>query len=190
MKTLSTTLLVAMLGLTSAYATYAADAAPVAPPPPDAHKNWTPPTAKIYGQKLADQVMKEHPELVSVTFHGVPPGAAPDTYTMFAAASMYAGSYKDRIGDADDPDDIPISKLGITEVDPRWHRPNDIVQKFVVMLPLRDVSGNNIGELVLAYKNDASHTKTEQQFYVAATHLRDVMSKEIPTFGTLFLPAK
>jgi hypothetical protein len=39
--------------------------------------------------------MAAHPELLSVTFHGVPPGQT-DTYTMFA------GSYPDRIGNADD----------------------------------------------------------------------------------------
>ena len=81
-------------------------------------KNWTPPPHKIYAQKLADEIMASHPELISVTFHGVPPGQA-DAYTMFA------GSFPDRIGNADDPDDIDISKKGITIGDPRWHRPND-----------------------------------------------------------------
>ena len=188
MKTLYATVLIAALGATSA-AAYADNAMHV-PPPPDAHKNWTAPAEKIYAQKLAEQIMKQHPELVSVTFHGVPPGAAPDTYTMFAAGSIYAGNYSDRIGDADDPDDTPISKLGVTEVDPRWHRPNDIIQKFVIMEPLRDMAGNNVGELVVAFKNDAAHTKTEQQFYTSATHIRDVLAKQIPTFGALFLAAK
>lgn len=181
MKTLTKTLLVAMLGLASASAVYAADAAPAAP---EAHqKNWTPPADRIYAQKLSDQIMKQHPELLSVTFHGVPPGMT-DAYTMFA------GSYHDRIGNADDPDDIDISKKGITIVDPRWHRPNDTVQKFVMMLPLRDANGNNVGEIVLAYKNDAAHTKTETQFFLASTHLRDALAKQIPTFGSLFEPAK
>ena len=77
-----------------------------------AEKNWTLPTHKIYAQQLADETMRANPELLSVTLHGVPPGMH-DAYTMFA------GSYLDRIGNADDPDDIDISKKGITIVDPR-----------------------------------------------------------------------
>ena len=108
----------------------------IAPPgrAEDHPKNWTPPAKSIYAQKLSDEIMAAHPELLSVTFHGVPPGQT-DTYTMFA------GSYPERIGNADDPDDIDISKKGITIVDPRWHRPNDTVRKFVMMLPLRDAKG-------------------------------------------------
>src|SRR5437879_2090339 len=70
-------------------------------------KNWTAPAQKIYGEKLAEQAMKKHQELLSITLHGVPPGEK-DVYTMFA------GSYLDRIGNADDPDDIDVIKKGIT----------------------------------------------------------------------------
>jgi|SRR5581483_8193715 len=52
--------------------------------------------AKIYAQALSDQFMAQHPELLSVTFHGTPPGD-PGVYTMFA------GSYPERIGNPDDP---------------------------------------------------------------------------------------
>ena len=79
-------------------------------------KNWTPPPGKLYVQTLTDQIMKAHPELISVTFHGTPPGAAPKTYTMFG------GSYLDRIGNPDDPDDILVDETGVTILDPRWHR--------------------------------------------------------------------
>ena len=37
-------------------------------------KNWTAPGYRIYAQALADEIMKAHPELLSITFHGVPPG--------------------------------------------------------------------------------------------------------------------
>jgi hypothetical protein len=149
----------------------------------DHPKNWTAPAKPIYAQKLSDEIMAAHPELLSVTFHGVPPGRT-DTYTMFA------GSYPDRIGNADDPDDIDISKKGITIVDPRWHRPNDTVRKFVMMLPLRDAGGNNIGELVLAYKNPQPAPKNEQDFFLASTALRDALMKKISSYGALFEPAR
>jgi hypothetical protein len=150
-------------------------------------KNWTPPAEKIYAQRLADEIMAHHPELISVTFHGVPPGMQ-DAYTMFA------GSFPDRIGNADDPDDVDISKKGITIVDPRWHRPNDTVMKFVVMLPLRDAAGSNLGELVLAYKNPphavTTDSKYERHFFLAAVRLRDALERKIPSYGALFAPAR
>src|SRR5882757_4529923 len=149
---------------------------------PEHPKNWTAPAAKIYAQKLVDEIMATHAELISTTLHGVPPGQT-DTYTMFA------GSFPDRIGNADDPDDIDISKKGITILDPRWHRTNDTVKKFVMMLPLRDATGGNVGEIVIAYKN-ADSGKTEKDFFLASTHLRDGLMKKIPSYAALFAPAK
>src|SRR5713101_8038545 len=136
-------------------------------------KNWTAPATKIYAQALSDEIMAKHPELISVTFHGVPPGLD-KVYTMFA------GSFPERIGNPDDPDDIDVITKGITIVDPRWHRPNDSVKKFVMMLPLRDAAGANIGLLVLAYKNPPNNGKSETDFFVAASALRDKLKKQIP----------
>jgi len=146
-------------------------------------KNWTAPTQKIQAQVLSDEIMAAHPELISITFHGVPPGLS-KVYTMFA------GSYPERIGNPDDPDDVMIIEIGITILDPRWHRTNDTVKKFVMMLPLRDASGENVGEIVIAYKNPADSGKTEKDFFLAATHLRDRLMKKIPTYAALFEPAR
>jgi hypothetical protein len=167
----------ATLGTTPLWAQTAA--APAAP-----SKNWTPPTYKIYAQILADEIKAKHPELISITFHGVPPGAAPKTYT------MYAGSYPDRIGNPDDPDDVMIIETGITILDPRWHRTKDPIKKYVPMLPLRDAAGENIGLLVLAYKNPADDHKTDLDFLKAATDLRDTLQTKIPSHKALFDPAK
>jgi hypothetical protein len=157
-------------------------AVPAAPGAAQRAKNWNPPATKIYAQALSDQIMAEHPELISVTFHGVPPGAD-KVYTMFA------GSFPDRIGNPDDPDDIEVITKGITIVDPRWRRVNDPVKKFVMMLPLRDASGENVGLLVLAYKNPPDSGKGEKDFFLAATALRDALQARIPSYGRLFEPA-
>jgi hypothetical protein len=146
-------------------------------------KNWASPAKKIYAQKLSDEIMAAHPDLLSVTFHGVPPGQT-EVYTMFA------GSYPDRIGNADDPDDIDISKKGITIMDPRWHRPNDTVKKFVMMLPLRDSNGTNVGEIVIAYKNPPGTKKAERDFFVDAIDLRDGLMQRIGSYAALFEAAK
>jgi hypothetical protein len=147
-----------------------------------AKKNWTPPPHKIYAQVLSDETMAHHPELLSVTFHGVPPGEH-DIYT------MYAGSYPERIGNPDDPDDIDVSKKGITIIDPRWRRTNDTVKKFVVLEPLRDKTGENIGLIVYAFKTDAG-AKGERKYTAAAMDLRDALQAKIPSYAALFEPAK
>ena len=153
-----------------------------------AEKNWTPPAHKIQAQVLSDQIMAAHPELLSITFHSVPPGLA-KVYTMFA------GSYPDRIGNADDPDDVMIIELGITILDTRWHRLKDPAKKFVMMMPLRDASGENCGLLVAAYKNpdfapNGSNAKLEAEFFAKGTKLRDDLQKQIPSYAGLFVPAK
>jgi hypothetical protein len=153
-----------------------------------AERNWTPPAYKMKAQVLAEQIMAAHPELISITFHGVPPGLS-KVYTMFA------GSYVDRIGNADDPDDIMIIELGITILDPRWHRLKDPAKKFVMMMPLRDASGEDIGLLVAAYKNpdfspNGSNAKLEAEYFAKGTKLRDELQKSIPSYAGLFEAAK
>ncbi len=157
---------------------------PVTAPPPAPSKIWTSPPGKLYVQILTDRIMAAHPELLSVTFHGVPPGAAPKTYTMFG------GSYLDRIGNPDDPDDIMVIETGVTILDPRWHRTKDVVRKFVVQTPLRNAAGENIGLIVLAYKNPDKSGKTDKDFFAAGTQLRDDLEKDIPSFAALFEPRK
>ncbi|MFI5336165.1 MAG: hypothetical protein ACHQ5A_05255 [Opitutales bacterium] len=146
-------------------------------------KNWTPPAYKMYAQVLSEQIMASHPELLSVTFHGVPPGLS-KVYTMFA------GSYVDRIGNPDDPDDVMITELGITIVDSRWHRTKDAVRKFVMMMPLRDASGESVGLLVLAYKNPVNSGRGEREYFVMGCDLRDALQKQIPSYAALYEPAK
>jgi hypothetical protein len=144
------------------------------------HKNWHAPAGRLYVQSLTDKVMAGHPELISVTFHGVPPDAPPKTYTMFG------GSYPERIGNPDDPDDIMVIETGVTILDPRWHRTKDTVRKFVVQTPLRDSAGENVGLLVLAYKNPADGRIDEGTFLKMALGLRDDLAKLIPSYAELF----
>lgn len=144
-------------------------------------KNWTPPAGKMYAQTLVEHIMSHHPELISATLHGVPPG-------MDKVYTMFAGSYVDRIGNADDPDDIMVIQHGITILDPRWHRPNDPVRKYVVQLPLRDASGEDVGLLVLAFHRD--DRKGDLDYLAAANRIRDALAKRIPGYDALFQPAR
>ena len=171
-----------LIAIVFALSSASAVSAQTPPPAPPKAKNWTAPAQKIYAQVLSDQIMAKHPELISVTFHGVPPGLD-KVYTMFA------GSFPERIGNPDDPDDIDVITKGITIVDPRWNKA-DPVKKFVMMLPLRDASGGHIGLLVLAYKKPSDSKKTETEFFIASTALRDGLKKKIPSYADLFKPAK
>lgn len=169
-----------LLAVSAAAALWLGAASATAQTPPA--KNWTPPAHKIYAQKLSDEIMAAHPELQSVTFHGVPPGMK-EVYTMFA------GSYPERIGNVDDPDDIDVMKKGITIVDPRWHRPKDTVKRFVVQEPLRDKSGENVGLIVYAFKT-ANGSKGERYYTDAAFKMRDDLQAKVPSYAALFEPAK
>ncbi len=148
-----------------------------------AEKNWTPPSHRIYAQKLSDDTMRANPDLLSMTIHGVPPGMT-NVYTMFA------GSYPDRIGNPDDPDDIDVSKKGITIVDPRWNRTNDTSPKFVMLLPMRNRAGENIGLVVYAFKVPARSNKYERTLYMRALGLRDQLAQRITTYESLFTEVK
>ncbi len=144
-------------------------------------RNWTPPAYRIYAQVLSDDIMAHHPELWSVTFHGVPPG-------MDKVYTMFAGSYPDRIGNPDDPDDVDVIVKGITSVDPRWHR-HDAFGKFVLQMPLRDRSGENIGLLVLAYRIGPEMHMSERDYFAAGTMLRDQLESRIADYASLFARA-
>src|ERR1700681_62606 len=185
MKTLRRIMLAAALGTSVPLAATAAMAADAAPSAPQKAKNWTAPAAKIYAQALSDEIMAKHPELISGTFHCVPPGLS-KVYTMFA------GSFPDRIGNPDDPDDIDVTTKGITIVDPRWHRTNDTDKKFVVLMPMRDKSGENVGLVVYAFKNpkNPSTSATEKEYLAKSMALRDSLAKQIPSYKALFDPAK
>nr|WP_295661975.1 hypothetical protein [Polymorphobacter sp.] len=142
-------------------------------------KNWTPPKFTTYAQTLADATMRDHPELLSMTFHGVPPG-------MDKVYTMFAGSYPDRVGNPDDPDDVDVIVKGITVVDPRWHRTKDVAPKFVVQLPLRDVTGQNVGLIVYAFRVPVESNAGERDYYIKALDLRDALAKRIPSYAALF----
>jgi hypothetical protein len=101
---------------------------------------------------------------------------------------MFAGSFPERIGNACDPDDVDVILKGITILDPRWRRTNDPVKKFVILTPLRDAKGENIGLLVLAYKNDGINAKTDDAFYAAGTKLGLEIQSQISSFAELFAP--
>ena len=165
-------LCVAAVGVVAALSGGAASAQPKA-------KNWAPPPFKMYGQKLCDEVMAAHPEILSITLHGVPPGLK-EVYTMFA------GTWPDRIGNPDDPDDIDVITKGITILDPRWKRTKDTDKKFVVLMPMQDAKGENVGLVVYGFRNPPRPTGMEEHYLSASVKLRDAMAQRITSYEGLF----
>jgi ABC-type glycerol-3-phosphate transport system substrate-binding protein len=156
-------------------------AAPAAPPHNKPH-NWVAPDYRIYAQQLADEVMRDNPELLSITLQGTPPGQD-KTYTMFA------GSFPERIGQASDPDDIMVIDTAITILDPRWNR-NDPVRKFIVMMPLEDAQATPVGLAVIVFKNPVGINKSNGEYLAKAQSIMDKLRTRIPDKAALFAPAK
>lgn len=149
-----------------------------APPAAQKPKNWHAPPGRLLAQKLVDEAMAKHSELLSLTLHGIPPGTTVHT--------MFAGSFPERIGNADDPDDIEAQENGLTILDPALRHDN----KFVVFVPLRDVSGQRIGTAVIVFKKAAAHPHTDLQYYEMALQVRKELQKGTPSFEALFRPAR
>jgi hypothetical protein len=155
--------------------------APAAPPHNKPH-NWVAPEYKIYAQQLADEVMRDNPELLSITLQGTPPGQD-KTYTMFA------GSFPERIGQASDPDDIMVIDTAITILDPRWNR-KDPIRKFIVMLPLEDAQATPIGLAVIVFRNPLGINKSNGEYLAKAQAIMDRLRTRIPDKAALFAAAK
>lgn len=158
-------------------------AAPTAGPPISAPaaqkpKNWHSPPGRLLGQKLVDEAMAKHPELLSLTLHGVPPETSVHT--------MFAGSFPDRIGNADDPDDVAAQEHQLTVLDPALGHDN----KFVVFVPMQDVAGRPIATAVVAFKKVAGHPRTALQYYKLALKVEKELQKGTPSFEALFRSAK
>lgn len=174
------TSIVISAGLLPATAAYAAGAGapPSSAPAVQKRKNWHAPQGKILAQKLVDEAMAKHPELLSLTLHGMPPGTTVHT--------MFAGSFPDRIGNADDPDDVAAQEHALTILDPALGHDN----KFVVFVPILDASGRRIGTAVAAFKKVAGHPHSALQYYEMALRVRQELQKGTPSFEALFRPGR
>jgi hypothetical protein len=128
----------------------------------------------IYAQTLVNEAMGKHPELLVIGLHAWKPGAK---------ASTMIASNLDRIGKADDEDDLAVSHEHKTILGPNLKEPT----KFEVAVPLKDESGKVIGSFSAVFKYTAGDD--EGKLYAAAVALRDDFAKKIPSAAALFKPA-
>jgi hypothetical protein len=158
-----------------------AGAQDAAPPPAAApfKRNWTAPAYRIKAQVLVDAVMAEHPELLGLTLHGVPPGMS--DYTMFAA------SYHDRIGKVSGPDDVMAATIGRIMIETSY-KPGD--NKAVVLVPLADASGRVVATAVFGFHDKAWDIKSAPYYAGAAMALANGLSRRIASHDDLFAKAE
>jgi len=125
----------------------------------------------IYAQQLVNEQMAKHPELLVLGMHAAKPGAK-DSHMI--AANL------DRIGKADDDDDLAVARERKTILAPNMKEPT----KFEVAVPLEDVHGQVIGSLSTVFKYAAGDD--EVKMHIAALAIRDEIAKKIPSVAALF----
>jgi hypothetical protein len=127
---------------------------------------------KIYAQKLLDETLAKHKEVVIMAMHVTPPGK---TDNVIIASNI------GRIGKKADEDDLRVIETG---------KPNLEVNKkgdhFEVELVLQDQSGKTVGAVGIVFNYEKGK---EAEFQKNAEQIRDEMKQKTPTLAKLFEPA-
>ena len=124
---------------------------------------------KIYAQKLLDETLAKHKEVVIMAMHVTPPGKN---------ENVIIASNIGRIGKKADEDDLRVIETG---------KPNLEVNKkgdhFEVELVLQDQSGKTIGAVGIVFNYEKGK---EVEFQKKAEQVRDEMKEKTPTLAKLF----
>jgi hypothetical protein len=127
---------------------------------------------KIYAQKLLDETLAKHKDVVIMAMHVTPPDK---TENVIIASNI------GRIGKKADEDDMRVIETG---------KPNLEVNKkgdhFEVELVLQDQSGKTIGAVGIVFMYEKGK---EAEFQKKAEQVRDEMRQKTPTLAKLFEPA-
>jgi hypothetical protein len=130
-------------------------------------------TKKIYAQKLLDETLAKHKEVVIMAMHVTPPGKN---------ENVIIASNIGRIGKKADEDDLRVIETG---------KPNLEVNKkgdhFEVELVLQDQSGKTIGAVGIVFNYEKGK---EAEFQKKAEQVRDEMKEKTPTLARLFEAAE
>ena len=126
-------------------------------------------SSKIYAQKLLDETLAKHREVVIMAMHVTPPNKSDN---------VIIASNIGRIGKKADEDDLRVIETG----KPNLER-NKKGDHFEVELVMQDQAGTTIGAvgIVFMFKPD-----NEAAFQKKAEEIRDEMRRQIPTLAKLF----
>jgi hypothetical protein len=133
------------------------------------------PSQKIYAQKLIDESMAKHPEIVILAMHVKSP--TDPNYPIIAWGGPTGD--KVRIGKKADEDDLRVITTGKEnlEVSPAGNH-------FEVELPLQDESRKTIGALGVVFNYKPGDNKTGLK--KKAEQIRDELRGQIPSESKLF----
>jgi hypothetical protein len=130
-------------------------------------------TKKIFAQKLLDDTLAKHKEVVIMAMHVTPPGK-PD--------NVIIASNIGRIGKKADEDDMRVINTGKPNLEV-----NTKGDHYEVELVMQDQSGKTIGAVGIVFMNEKGK---EQEFLKKATQIRDEMKAQTPTIARLFEPVQ
>src|SRR6516164_7893165 len=130
----------------------------------------SPATGKTYAQKLVDETLAKHHELLILVMHVTPPNSSENTII---------ASNIGRIGKKADEDDLRVINTGKINLEV-----NEKGDHFEVELVLQDQSGNTIGALGTVYRYKAGDDKAK--FQRTAEQIRDELGRQIPSKESLF----
>jgi hypothetical protein len=171
MKTIA---LIAFVNLLAGTAAAQPKASPAKANPPKAAPAKTrdaySPAGKIFAQKLVEDTLDKHPELLIFVFHVTPPGK---TKNIIIASNI------GRIGKEADEDDLRVINTGKPNLEL-----NSYGDHFEVEMALKDGAGKTIGALatVFAYKEGDDKEKLHQK----GEAIRLEIEKQIPANAKLF----
>jgi hypothetical protein len=126
-----------------------------------------------YAQKLVDEALTRHPDVVILVMHVTPPGTA---------ENVIVASNIGRYGKKADEDDLRVIHTGKPNLEV-----NAAGNHFEVELTLQDAPGATIGALGVVFNYKTGDDKAALQ--KKAEHLRDELKKHIPAVAKLFGPA-
>jgi hypothetical protein len=129
--------------------------------------------AKIYAQRLVDELALRHPELVRIGMHVTAPGKSENV--------IIACNLPERIGQKSDPEDLNAMKTGKTVVLKEG-------ADFDVTLPLHDAASKLIGALGLTFKPRRGEQDADAARR-AGTIARE-LEKRIASASQLFEPGR
>ena len=125
---------------------------------------------KIVAQKLVDEALAKHPEVIILAMHVTPPGK---TENVIIASNI------GRIGKKADEDDMRVIDTGKPNLEV-----NSKGNHFEVELVIQDQSGKTIGAMGVVFMYKPGDDK--MVFQRKAEELRDEMRPQIPSVDKLF----
>ena len=135
-----------------------------------------------YAEQLADAILAAHPDLVRISVHVAAPGA-PIINTYVIAGKDLTSKHLPMIGAVDDGEDF----LPLTTGKPSFLFINKDGGFYKGLLPLYDVTGREIGVLLLGCRYASS--RDEPKYQEEMTLIRDQLKVRIPSRAALFQPA-